>query len=403
MQSGRGDRVKPLVSVVTTLAFPRRRPVDCLRSWTSGQRFDGEVELVVVSDARRPRLERRVQAALRPGDRLVRLPGADEIAQYELGARVARGDWLLFTEPHVEALPDCLAELFDHVRREDLAGACVRTLPQHDASRVARMESRMYHQDPAGWTRDGDWRTFTKRGVLVAREAYLDAGGVDPARQRFAETALAQRLRELGHRVGYAPRAGIRHQNSTHLAELLAYVWEYRRQGQAEAHVPALVDACADGEWARVGPAVIGTRCGSRSRVGATPGGVRSLPHYSVFGWPSFSVPQRGAAGPRRGHQRCDASRRGCDSTAHFRKTTAPTPPTPTSGGRSETSRSPPDLGPRTPGGSTSQSRFAGRRSGGPGRSQPSGSTDRVQSSSTCWTSARSDRTTSSSTTAMRA
>jgi GT2 family glycosyltransferase len=257
MQSVRGDGVKPLVSVITTLTFPRRRPVDCLRSWTSGQRFDGDIELVVVSDGRRPRLERRVRAALLPGDRLLRLGREDEMAQYDLGARVARGDWLLFTEPHVEALPDCLAELLEHVHRNDLAGACVRTLPQRDRSRVGRMEARMYQQEAAGWTRDGDWRTFTKRGVLVARAAYLDAGGLDPARQRFAETALAQRLRDLGHRVGYAPRAEIRHQNSTNLRELLAYVWEYRRQDQADADVAGSAGGCVDVAGARVAPVVI--------------------------------------------------------------------------------------------------------------------------------------------------
>jgi len=257
MQSSRGEGVKPLVSVVTTLTVPRRRPVECLRSWTSGQRLDGAVELVVVGDGRRPRLERRVRAALRPGDRLLRLPGADEMAQYDLAARAARGDWLLFTEPHVEALPDCLAQLLEHVRRDGLAGACVRTLTRPERSRVARMEARMYQEEAAGWTRDGDWRTFTKRGVLVARAAYLDAGGLDAALGRFAETALARRLHDLGHRVGYAPRARIRHQNSTRLRKLLAYVWEYRRQQPADAGAPAVAQACDDGEWARVAPRVI--------------------------------------------------------------------------------------------------------------------------------------------------
>ncbi len=256
MQSGDGGRVKPSVTVVATLAFPRRRPVECLRSWTYGQQFDGDIELVVVSDGRRPRLERRVRTTLRAADRLLTLPGADEMAQYDLGARAARGQWLLFTEPHVEAHPDCLAELLEHVRREALAGACVRTLPEHRSSRVARMEARMYHRDAAGWTRDGDWRTFTKRGVLVSLSAYLDAGGLDPSRRRFAETALAQRLHDRGHRVGYAPRAAIRHQGSTNLGELLGYVWEYRREAEA-ADVPAFAGSRTDVEWARVAPAVI--------------------------------------------------------------------------------------------------------------------------------------------------
>jgi hypothetical protein len=231
MQPGAARAVKPAVSVITTLEVPRARPLDCLASWTSGQvGLDVTTELIVVVTGRRPSLEREAATMLRPGDRLLRVASDNEMALYDAGARAACGTWLLFTEPHVEASPECIAALLGHTTRHCLAGACARTLPQVDHSRVARMEARMYLDDAAGWTQPGNWRTFTKRGVLVSREAYLDAGGLDGSRLRFAETALAERLHERGHAVGYAAAATIRHQNSTDLRELLAYAWEYRRE-----------------------------------------------------------------------------------------------------------------------------------------------------------------------------
>lgn len=274
--------VKPAVSVIVTLEFTRERPLDCLASWTSGQvGIDGTIELIVVSSGRHPSLERKVAATLGPADRLLRVASDNLMALYDAGARAARGTWLLFTEPHVEASPDCIGALLDHTTAHGLAGACVRTLPQADRSRAGRMEARMYLEDIAGWTQDGDWRTFTKRGVLVSLEAYLDAGGLDAGRLWFAETALAQRLHERGHRVGYAPAATVRHQNSTDLRELLAYAWEYRRQELVAPDVaprlPLAVVADAlrvaarhrhDGAWRRLSAALV---------TAAAPSGVSRL------------------------------------------------------------------------------------------------------------------------------
>jgi len=227
------------VSVVATLAFPRARPVECLASWTKGQDFpQEEIELIVATDGRRPALDRQVAGALRPSDRMLTLPGYSEMELYAAGAGAARGRWLLFTEAHCLARPDCVRELVAHAIEHGLAGACVRTLPGRDGSRVARMEARMYREAATGWNDDSG--IFTKRGVLLARAAYEEAGGLDTARRRYSETAILPRLHERGHRIGYARTAGIAHQNSTSLSELLGYVWEYRRQEGGRPPPPSL-------------------------------------------------------------------------------------------------------------------------------------------------------------------
>jgi len=221
----------PKVSVITTLLYPRHRPLECLRSWTEGQHFPTEaVELVVVINGRRRALEEQVKAMLRPQDRTVETASTNEMGLYDLGARAARGEWLMFTEPHCIASPDCLREMLNCAEARGWAGACVRTLPMEDASPVARMEARMYLQDAANWTLEGDWRKFTKRGTMVRKDAYESVGGFNPDHLRYAEISFAAALHQKGHVMGFAPEATITHFNSTNFGELLGYVWEYRRQ-----------------------------------------------------------------------------------------------------------------------------------------------------------------------------
>ncbi|MEZ0386866.1 MAG: glycosyltransferase family 2 protein, partial [Verrucomicrobium sp.] len=225
------SRPAPLVSIVTTLEYPRLQPLVCLESWTKGQTLpQDESELIVVASGRHGWLEREVSGILRPQDRMIQVKTKDEMALYDAGVREARGTWIMFTEPHCLANPDCIAELIRYCDEHDLAGACVRTLPTPpDDRRISRMEGRMYEEAAALWTKEKDWRKFTKRGTLLKRSAYVEAGGLPPGHLRYGEITLAATLHELGHRVGYTAAAGITHYNPKNLGELLGYVWEFRR------------------------------------------------------------------------------------------------------------------------------------------------------------------------------
>jgi hypothetical protein len=125
------------------------------------------------------------------------------------------------------------------------------------------MEARMYLEDARLWTRENDWRKFTKRGFLLSRSAYEDVDGFDASHLRFAEITIAAKLHCKRYRLGFASGAAITHYNSTALWELLDYVWEFRRLERRVAQVfpdllasPAssdadaeLVRACRDPEF----------------------------------------------------------------------------------------------------------------------------------------------------------
>src|SRR5581483_10807429 len=249
------------VSIVMTLSLTRGKARESIESWTTRQNFPRErIELIVVSNGADPSLEDSVRAKLSDQDRLLLLDSKNEMELYDFGARACRAPWILFTEAHVFATRDCLARLWQYLEETGLDGACVRTLPTHEHQWVARVEARMYLEDAAIWTREGDWRKFTKRGFIVRRAAYEAVGRLDYQYLWFAEMAIAARLHAGGFRLGFAPEATVIHDNTAELTELLDYAWEYRRQACAfEEDHPGLIPGGNDFRDSLTDPLVMKT------------------------------------------------------------------------------------------------------------------------------------------------
>jgi len=244
-----------------TLSLTRGKARESIESWTTRQNFPRErIELIVVSNGADPSLEDSVRAKLSDQDRLLLLDSKNEMELYDFGARACRAPWILFTEAHVFATRDCLARLWQYLEETGLDGACVRTLPTHEHQWVARVEARMYLEDAAIWTREGDWRKFTKRGFIVRRAAYEAVGRLDYQYLWFAEMAIAARLHAGGFRLGFAPEATVIHDNTAELTELLDYAWEYRRQACAfEEDHPGLIPGGNDFRDSLTDPLVMKT------------------------------------------------------------------------------------------------------------------------------------------------
>ena len=222
---------EPDLSVVLTLMDDRGHITECLSSWTRGQLLARErYEVIVVASGRQPEVEAIAHSLVRPPDRIVTCAATNELALHDFGARQARGKWLLFTEAHCVAEPNCLAELTAYLQTHEtqFAGACIRSLTDGSSQPLARLEERWYLDGFAAWSREDDWRKVTIRGTAVRRDAYEKVGGFKSQFGCFAEILLAAELHMKGHRLGYAPAAAVKHYNSTSLHELLAYVREYR-------------------------------------------------------------------------------------------------------------------------------------------------------------------------------
>jgi hypothetical protein len=218
-------------SVVLTLMDDRGHTGECLSSWTRGQTLGRErYEVIVVGSGRELEAEALARPLMTSGDRMLRCEAAKELALHDFGARQARGKWLLFTEAHCVAEPDCLAELAAYLQTHaaQFAGACIRTTSDGSSQPLARLEERWYRDGFAAWSRDGDWRKVMIRGTAVRRDAYEQVGGFKSELGCFGEILLAAELDASGYRLGYAPAAAVKHYNSTSLHEVLGYVREYR-------------------------------------------------------------------------------------------------------------------------------------------------------------------------------
>jgi predicted dehydrogenase len=219
-----GAAPAPEFSVVVPLPDHRGHALDCLRSWTVGQDYPGDrYEVVVVGNGTEPEVEAAARAVLRPGDRLLRLETWNELAMYHHGAQAARGRWLLFTEPHCTAEPECLAELARYLASTPCGGACLRSVPGGDAP-MARLERRLFDDGFVTWSRPGDWRKVIMRGFVLRRDVYAEVGGFEHRFDRFAEWALAATLHSRGIVLGYAAGAAVRHFDTTSFAELFPAV-----------------------------------------------------------------------------------------------------------------------------------------------------------------------------------
>jgi GT2 family glycosyltransferase len=221
----------PDISVVLTLADHQGHAVECVESWARRQDLTRDrYEVIVVGSGAEPEVEDQVRPLLTDEDRLLRLESSQELELHDHGAREAHGRWILFTEGHTVAEPDCLSELLAYLNDNDArcAGACIRSLSDGSTDPIAKCERRWYAEGFEEWSREGDWRKVTIRGFAIRRDIYLEVGGFEHRFGCFAETALAATLADRGYRLGYAPAAAVKHYDATELRQLTDYVREYR-------------------------------------------------------------------------------------------------------------------------------------------------------------------------------
>ena len=220
----RSCETPPHFSVVFPLPDHRGLALDAVASWTRAQTYPRDrFELVLLSDGSEPELDDKIRALLGPGDRLIVHGTDNESLLYDLGAREARGRWLLFSEPHCIAEPQCLAELADYLATHAVDGACLRSIGI-SPTRMAQLEEGQFEIGFAQFGRPGDWRKVILRGVAIDREAYLQSGGFEYEFGGFSEWALAATLHAQGRRLGYAAGAAVRHLYTTNMNTLLPHV-----------------------------------------------------------------------------------------------------------------------------------------------------------------------------------
>jgi len=204
----------------------RGHAVEAIDSWTQRQTCPrDDYEVVVIIDGREPEIEAEVAKVLSPRDQWIYCEAASLHDCYNAGARAARGQVLLFTESHVKADPDCVAEIIARFSAGDVEGLAVAS-GGIDETRFAGQEQIIYEEALPGRIAGG-WNLCTVRGCAIQRGAFARAGGFRSEYGHFSELLLGAALRHGGARLDYAERASVWHFNSGTLAhfgrELMAF------------------------------------------------------------------------------------------------------------------------------------------------------------------------------------
>jgi predicted dehydrogenase/glycosyltransferase involved in cell wall biosynthesis len=233
----------PDVSVIVGLPDHRGLALECIRSLTQQQSYSRErFEVIVATDGSDPELDSRVNALLRPRDRMIRHATPSLYLLYHLGAREARGKLLFFTESHCIVEPECIEELVKFFATHDHDGARCRIIGICPTF-IARMQERSVSEALRIGLQPDHWQRVNILGFAIYRQIYHDEGGFQTDCYRFADLAFGATLHSRGHRIGYAVGATVRHCYFSTFRELFAFIRTFTR-GECTSRARLPVEYC---------------------------------------------------------------------------------------------------------------------------------------------------------------
>lgn len=243
----------PEYSILIPLQCDREFLPQCLAGWLQQEQIaPADYELIWLDATAGHEHLGVIRPQLRPQDRVVRELDANRSRLYDLGARAARGRYVLFTESHCRPEPRFLSELTRYFESHAVAGACCRTIPI-TPSALARADAAVHMAGFDQLHRGSDWRKFIIHGVALRRDVYLAVGGLQSQYELYAEMILAADLRDAGHRLGYAPDCAVHHLYRSSIFELqeeIKYVRGellYRRDHGSVARIGfSYIEMCDD-------------------------------------------------------------------------------------------------------------------------------------------------------------
>jgi hypothetical protein len=236
-QPGEFTRLSPLpvqsgmkslrFSVLVPLEFHRGVARQCVRAWRN-QSLDAVLyEIILLAPPGFPPAElAELARLLRPWDRLVHSAAHHDMGLVAEGAMLATGQFLVFTESHVVAGPEVLAQCDTLFGCHDWAALSANSIPV-TGNRLSRVEADMYAADIATSLREHPWGTVLDHCFVTRRGPYFACGGFDPTLGHYAERALAARYVAHGFAIAHAPEVRIQHQYSGSLMELRAFTRDF--------------------------------------------------------------------------------------------------------------------------------------------------------------------------------
>jgi hypothetical protein len=216
----------PLFSVIIPLEYHRGQWESCWQGWQSQTLGKDAFEIILVVPPEFPQRDMLKDLA-GPMTRLEYSQQSHDIGLCAVGAAVARGRFLFFTESHcwpeADVLELCLRAFSAHA---DWAAMSCSSVPVcHNRLSVA--EADMYDTDIAYGMNVHPWRKVLDQCFVTHRKAYEACGGLEPELGHYAEWVLAARYAARGHKIGYLPEARVHHYYVGEIDELKTFTLDF--------------------------------------------------------------------------------------------------------------------------------------------------------------------------------
>lgn len=190
-------------------------------------------EIVVVDDGS---TDDTAAVASRYPVRLLRQAHAGPASARNLGARSARGEYLLFTDADCAPVSDWIAEVVRPLEADPGVAAAKGAYRTRQTSLIARLAQAELEEKYARLRRLGSIDFVDTYSAAFRRDAFWEAGGFDSAFRAASneDTQLSFELVSRGWRLAFAERAVVHHR---HAESLGRYLLRKYRHGYWRARV----------------------------------------------------------------------------------------------------------------------------------------------------------------------
>lgn len=215
----------PLISVIIPMETYRNNAEKSVLSWTQ-QNCGGHLfEIIIALYSHQTSLEETIRKIIRPSDKILLCTASNEIELFHLGAKAAKGKYLIFTESHCIAESHLIQEAVKFFNIEPHAGFIPRTLPICNNA-IARMEAELYNESFKNFIQPSAWAKITLHALGISKEIYFAIDGLQYQYNRFATWIMGANLRERGYTLAYAPAISVFHLYADSFASLDNFISE---------------------------------------------------------------------------------------------------------------------------------------------------------------------------------
>ncbi len=197
-------------SVVVPLEDTRGDPCEHLRSWTQQSFPRDAYQVVVACDGSDAAAERSVAALLEPHDRLVRTENSHVVGLWRAAVAQASAPWLILTEAHCRADPECLRATAAAIADEPALQAAMFTHGHVTSATPAELTARWFRYCYAEWALS-EWAHLNLVGAAVRRDVFEEIDAFQPRYGLFCAHLLSARLHQRGALVGEVADAVVDH------------------------------------------------------------------------------------------------------------------------------------------------------------------------------------------------